>query len=172
MVKWHKDEADASRKRYAFAMGGTDGKGKGGGGGTVLRKQRSTKARRKQGDSRQGSKVARRLGGRTCLGHSCRQLLRLLRMRLCCMLVSFLFPLVVILTTLYHKKRVQPGLVGGEAAIGLYFVISLCFWSFFSCLLYCLLQPRQTDTTAMLRVQPLVLFRRYLDLLRLLSVIP
>ena len=31
MVRWHKDEADASRKRHASAVGGAQGDGKGGG---------------------------------------------------------------------------------------------------------------------------------------------
>ena len=37
MVRWHKDEADASRKRHASAVGGAQGNGKGG--ATVVRKQ-------------------------------------------------------------------------------------------------------------------------------------
>ena len=32
MVKWHKDEADARRKRHASALGGAQGNGNGEGG--------------------------------------------------------------------------------------------------------------------------------------------
>ena len=31
MVRWHKDEADMSRKRHASTVGGAQGNGKGGG---------------------------------------------------------------------------------------------------------------------------------------------
>ena len=47
MVKWHKDKADASRKRHASAVGGAQGNGKREG-GTVVRKPRLTKAGRRQ----------------------------------------------------------------------------------------------------------------------------
>ena len=46
MVRWHKELADASRKRRASAVGSAQGNGTGG--GTVVRKQRLTKAGRGQ----------------------------------------------------------------------------------------------------------------------------
>ena len=46
MVRWHKDEADASRKRHASAVGGAQWNGKGG--AKMVGKQRWTKAGRSQ----------------------------------------------------------------------------------------------------------------------------
>ena len=46
MVRWHRDEADASRKRHASAVGGAQWNGKGG--AKMVGKQRWTKAGRSQ----------------------------------------------------------------------------------------------------------------------------
>ena len=49
MVKWRKDEADASRKRHASAAGGAQGSGKGGGN---IRKETAVDESRKEAADR------------------------------------------------------------------------------------------------------------------------
>ena len=53
MVRWHKDEADMSRKRHASTVGGAQGNGKGGGNSRKvdeIRKETSDRVAREQTD--------------------------------------------------------------------------------------------------------------------------
>ena len=72
------------------------------------------------------AQVPGRLEGRTCLGYSSRQLLRLLRMGLCCVLVSFLFQL----SLLFYDER-SPARLGGWRACFFLLGVFLVFFFFF-----------------------------------------